>query len=168
MRFMRTAVLFALWAGVAIISPAHAQSMFANVVATCGTPNSTPVPGGPYPLTIDVTGKLCSSGSGGGGGSAASVEGNATGTGSAQTIFAGSSTATRHVLLQVQGADVWACSFKNATPSISGNVGFQLKAATSNVSGDGGSYATPSNVNDNGTLTCITTGASDHLYWSYQ
>lgn len=59
---MRIAVLFVLWAGVAIISPAHAQSMMANVVTTCGTPNSTPVAGGPYPLTIDLTGSLCGSG----------------------------------------------------------------------------------------------------------
>lgn len=67
MRFMRTAVLFALWVGVAVATPAHAQSMMANVVASCGTPNSTPVAGGQYPLTVDATGKLCGSSSVGGG-----------------------------------------------------------------------------------------------------
>lgn len=140
--------------------PALAQSTASPVVPGYWT--TTPQP--------NCAGTQCfvQYGPSGGGGSGSSVEGSATGTGSAQTIFAGSATANRHVLLQVQGVDVWACSFKNPAPSISGNVGFQLKAGTSNITGDGGSYATPSNINDNGTLTCITTGSSDHLYWSYQ
>lgn len=138
----------------------------AYTVSACG--GQTLAAGKPFPLSMDLTGNLCISGISGGGGSGSSVEGNATGTGSAQTIFAGNSAVHRSVLLQVQGADVWACSFKSASPSISGNVGFQLKAGTSNLTGDGGSYATPFGFNDNGSLTCITAGASDHLYWSYQ
>lgn len=38
---------------------AHAQIVFANTVATCGTPNNTPVANNSYPLTQDETGKLC-------------------------------------------------------------------------------------------------------------
>lgn len=143
-----------------LAAPAFAQSTASPVVPGYWT--TIPQP--------NCTGTQCfvQYGPTGGSGSTASVEGNTAGTGSIQTIFAGSPTATRHVLLQVQGADVWACSFKSTTPSISGNVGFQLKNGTSNVTGDGGSYSTPSGANDNGPLTCITTGASDHLYWSYQ
>lgn len=162
------AMMALIFAAVSLLGhQAEAQTITgAYTVGSCG--GQVLSAGKPFPLSMDLTGNLCVSGISGGGGSGSSVEGNATGTGSAQTIFAGNAAANRHVLLQVQGADVWACSFKSVTPSITGNVGFQLKAATSNVSGDGGSYATPSSVNDNGTLTCITTGASDHLYWSYQ
>ncbi len=52
------------------VLPAHAENIFANIVATCGTPNAVLSPGAPGQVTMDTTGKLCSSGSGGGGGGA--------------------------------------------------------------------------------------------------
>jgi hypothetical protein len=63
------------WAALlcALVCGASAQAqqqVWANVVAVCGTPNSTPVAGAPYQLTIDIMGKLCISASGGGGGGA--------------------------------------------------------------------------------------------------
>jgi hypothetical protein len=66
MKILHIIVLAVLGAAGLMSTPVSAQSMMANVVAACGTPNSTPVAGGSYPLTIDVTGKLCSSSSGGG------------------------------------------------------------------------------------------------------
>lgn len=57
-----------LIAGVLSVPHAHAELAVAKVVATCGTVSPTPHAGQTYALTIDVTGKLCSSGSGGGGG----------------------------------------------------------------------------------------------------
>jgi hypothetical protein len=51
-------------------TPAHAENIFANIVAACGTPNAVLSPGAPGQVTMDTTGKLCSSGSGGGGGGA--------------------------------------------------------------------------------------------------
>jgi hypothetical protein len=150
------------WLGLACspARPADVQIYWNCAIQAAGSPAGWCPVNTLYPLPTV--------GGGGGSGVAGSAEGNATGTGSAQTIFTGNSAVHRSVLLQVQGADVWACSFKNTSPSISGNVGFQLKAGTSNITGDGGSYSTPPGYNDNGTLTCVTAGASDHLYWSYQ
>lgn len=50
--------------------PAQAQTTpgIANVVASCGTPNSTYTANQNRPLTMDTTGKICTSSSGGGGG----------------------------------------------------------------------------------------------------
>jgi hypothetical protein len=45
---------------------AHAQQVYAVTVASCGTPPNTPVAGGSYPILMDTTGKLCTSGTGGG------------------------------------------------------------------------------------------------------
>jgi hypothetical protein len=42
--------------------PARAQISYAQTVASCGTPNNTPVVGNPYPVTMDLTGRLCNSG----------------------------------------------------------------------------------------------------------
>lgn len=58
----------ALIAGLFSISHANAQLAVAKVVATCGTVSPTPHAGSTYPLTIDITGTLCSVGGGGGGG----------------------------------------------------------------------------------------------------
>lgn len=57
-----------LIAGLLSVPHAHAELAVAKVVATCGTVSPTPHAGQTYALTMDVTGKLCSSGSGGGGG----------------------------------------------------------------------------------------------------
>jgi hypothetical protein len=46
---------------------AHAQSISAVVVSSCGTPPATYVAGYPYPITQDTTGKSCTNGTGGGG-----------------------------------------------------------------------------------------------------
>ena len=51
-------------AGLFGLSTAGAQQMTANVVASCGTTNGTPVAGGQYPLTIDTSGRLCNGGAG--------------------------------------------------------------------------------------------------------
>ena len=50
---------------------ANAQVVQAVTVASCGTPPNTPIVGGTYPVLMDTTGKLCTSGSGGGGGGGA-------------------------------------------------------------------------------------------------
>lgn len=58
---------------VLFVSPqANAQLAVAKVVATCGTVSPTPHAGANYPLTIDITGTLCSVGGGGGGGGTSS------------------------------------------------------------------------------------------------
>ena len=49
---------------------AQAQTVTAVTVASCGTPPNTPIVGGTYPVLMDQTGKLCTSGTGGGGGGA--------------------------------------------------------------------------------------------------
>lgn len=49
---------------------AQAQVVQAVTVASCGTPPNTPIVGGTYPVLMDQTGKLCTSGTGGGGGGA--------------------------------------------------------------------------------------------------
>ena len=50
---------------------AQAQVVQAVTVASCGTPPNTPIVGGTYPVLMDQTGKLCTSGTGGGGGGGA-------------------------------------------------------------------------------------------------
>lgn len=55
-----------LWPLVAAV-PVRAQTVFAVTVTSCGTPPNTPVAGGAYPIYMDTTGKLCTSGTGGGG-----------------------------------------------------------------------------------------------------
>ena len=49
---------------------AQAQVVQAVTVASCGTPPNMPIIGGTYPVLMDQTGKLCTSGTGGGGGGA--------------------------------------------------------------------------------------------------
>lgn len=58
---------------LAVIAPVNAQTgpgapTYALVVAACGGQSLTP--GTVAPLTMDVTGRLCTNGSGGGGGGA--------------------------------------------------------------------------------------------------
>lgn len=67
------ALSVALIAGLLSAPHAHAELAVAKVVATCGTVSPTPHAGQTYALTMDVTGKLCSSGSGGGGGGAVTL-----------------------------------------------------------------------------------------------
>jgi hypothetical protein len=60
------------------INAAHAQQLaVAQVVSACGTVSPTPSIGGRYPLTIDITGTLCSVAGGGGSGGTSSSFGAA-------------------------------------------------------------------------------------------
>ena len=49
----------ALLVGLLVCGAAHAQVLTAMVVASCGTPPQTYNSGLTYPITMDVTGKLC-------------------------------------------------------------------------------------------------------------
>ena len=71
-------LLAALLLALVAAPAAHAQIVFAKTVATCGTPGNTPVAGNSYPLTMNLTGVLCTSAAGGGGGGAITspVDGN--------------------------------------------------------------------------------------------
>lgn len=62
----------ALLIALALMAPAQrasAQTAQAIVVATCGTPSLTYLPGFPYPVTMNPAGQVCTASSGGGGGS---------------------------------------------------------------------------------------------------
>jgi hypothetical protein len=66
---MKRFLLFALLLLLSAPLAARAQnSTYATTVSACGTPLNSPVTGNPYPLTMDLTGKLCTSASGGSGG----------------------------------------------------------------------------------------------------
>lgn len=78
------ALLLALGLGPPL---AAAQSTLAQTVSACGTPNNTPVVGYSYSVTMDTTGKLCTSASGGGGGGAITA---ASGSYAAGALSAGS------------------------------------------------------------------------------
>jgi hypothetical protein len=56
-------------------APAFAQPITAKAVSVCGTPGNTPVAGNSYPVTQDLTGTLCTSGTGGGGGAVTVADG---------------------------------------------------------------------------------------------
>ena len=73
-----SAALIAVTIASLLSTSANAQLAVAKVVATCGTTSPTPSPGTTYPLTIDITGTLCSVGGGGGGGGGTSSNFGAT------------------------------------------------------------------------------------------
>ncbi len=58
-----------------IPSAGYAQSVQAQVVGTCGTPNSTYVAGKTAPATQDTSGNLCTNATGGGGGGGSVTQG---------------------------------------------------------------------------------------------
>lgn len=56
-------------------SVAQAQTVDAVTVSACGTPLNSPIVGGVYPMTQDLTGKLCTSSTGSGGGAVTIADG---------------------------------------------------------------------------------------------
>ena len=63
---MKRLLAFAVLGFIGLVGvPAHAQTMSAIVVGTCGTPPTTYSAGQPFPLTQDTTGTLCAQGGGG-------------------------------------------------------------------------------------------------------
>lgn len=72
--FRLLAALLVLGWGSAPVA-AQAQIAYAQTVATCGTPNNTPVVGNTYPVTMDTTGRGCVAASSGTGTSAQQVQG---------------------------------------------------------------------------------------------
>ncbi len=65
MKHVLLALAFVL-AQFALAGPAHADTTSAVAVSACGTPPNSPVAGNAYPVTQDLTGKLCTSGATGG------------------------------------------------------------------------------------------------------
>lgn len=89
-----------------VSAQAQQQPALGNVVATCGTPNSTYAAGDNRPLTQDITGTLCSQS--GGGGSGGAVWGpNAVGVAAAHppVIIGGTADATATGTVQVLKVD---------------------------------------------------------------
>jgi hypothetical protein len=92
-------ILFAAFAAACLCASAQAQTMSAYTVASCG--NQTLVAGQSFPITMNLTGDLCSSGGGGGGGGAVTAVAGAYATGSivdlgttADAAWSGSGNAT--------------------------------------------------------------------------
>lgn len=52
-----TALLSLCWLSIA--APAYAQPEYAQAVSACGTPNNSPVAGNIYPVTMDLTARMC-------------------------------------------------------------------------------------------------------------
>lgn len=171
-----------------------AQSLSANVVSSCGTPNTTYVAGQSFPLTVDTTGKLCgvSSSSGGtvtlGAGTAA-IGTVGPGYTSAQTPITGNGTGSTGsvvgTLAAASGKTTYICGFSVSAIgtlavgpiTIAGTVGsslvYQLTAlAAGAVLTQTFTPCIPSSATNTAITTTTTADASasavDVNSWGYQ
>jgi hypothetical protein len=95
-----------------LLSPlsARAQNFGAVTVASCGTPGNSPVVGNSYPLTMDPTGKLCTSSSG------SSAAQQTYTLASAQLITAGSNSTP--VTVTTSATYGWSYILSGTSPSV--------------------------------------------------
>lgn len=88
--------------------------------------------------------------------------------GTAQILLATAINTIRHVIIQNNSTDVIGFSMTTTTTTaLTQAATAQLKAATSAVTGDGGSYSTAPGFNDNAPIWVIgaTTGSKVYCKW---
>ena len=124
-------------------------------VANCGTVANTPVAGNPYPVTMDLTGKLCTSSTGGGGGGNVTI-----------TAPLGVQTAAASVATTVNGTVTITGTVANSgTVPVSGTVSVSGTVPVSGTitSTPSGTTTVAGTVTATGTLAATQSGS-----WSVQ
>lgn len=146
---MRRALALLVFLVAVMLSGAASSQTLAIVVASCGA-NTLYNPFGTEPVTMDVTGKLCTSSAGGGGG--------------AVTIANGADVALGSTTDSVCGTPTGTCTLEALTKFVANAVNSAIPAGTNLIGKVGIDQTTPGTTNAVQPISGATGGATPYHF----